>query len=107
VEPTDVTVQILREIRDEIRGTNARLEKTREELGQRLEDLDQRLEKTRDDLGRRITQSEVRTATAIVELASSVQSVKELLADRLDLRDRVERCETDIADLKRRIDHGA
>lgn len=102
MDPSDVTVELLREIRDGIQGTNQRLEETREELA----DLGREVAETREDLGRRITQSEVRTATAIVELAGAVQSVKELLADRLELRDRVERCEQDIAELKRKVGDG-
>ena len=113
MEPDDVTVAILREIRDEIRTTNERLEQTRDEVRTTNERLEQtrdavkeELAQTREDLGRRITQSEVRTATAIVELAGAVQSVKDLLADRLEPRDRVVKCEQDIAELKRRVgDH--
>jgi predicted nucleic acid-binding Zn-ribbon protein len=100
VEPTDTTVEILREIRDEIRNTSTRVDKTNE----RLEQTNERLEQMGEDLGRRITQSEVRTATAIVALAASVDSVKDLLEDRLDLRDRVERCEVEIVAIKRRLD---
>ncbi len=81
MEPTDITVQILREIRDEIRQTNERLDLTNETLAQ-----------TRDELGRRMTESEMRTATAIAGVAGTLVEVKDLLADRHNLRDRVQRC---------------
>jgi uncharacterized protein Yka (UPF0111/DUF47 family) len=90
--PEDLTVHILREIRDEIRQTNQRLDQT-----------NQRLDQTREELGRRITESELRTATAITDLAGAVRDVRQLLQDRLDLRDRVERCEQDIDQIKRRL----
>jgi phage shock protein A len=104
VEPTDLTVTILREIRDGIRQTNERLDQTRAELSARIEQTNERLDQTREELAARITQSDIRTATALVRLAGAVDSVKELLADRLDLRDRVERRESDIAELRRRVD---
>jgi chromosome segregation ATPase len=92
VEPTDITVHILREIRDEIRETNGRLDQT-----------NTRLEEVRDELGRRIVESETRTATALVSVAGALQDIKQLLTDRLDLRDRVDRCEREIEVLKARI----
>jgi chromosome segregation ATPase len=92
MEPTDLTVTILREIRDEIRETNRRLEETQQHLDQ-----------TKDELGRHIVESEIRTATAITSLAGAIQDVKSLLQERLDLRDRVARCELDIEQIKQRL----
>jgi len=105
VDPTDVTVQILREIRDEILGTNARIEQTNariEQTNARIEQTNVRLDQKFDELGRRLGESEIRTATAINALVGTLGDIKQLLADRLDLRDRVERCERDIDELKRR-----
>ncbi|MBA3540262.1 MAG: hypothetical protein H0T79_11600 [Deltaproteobacteria bacterium] len=95
----DLTLRVLIEIRDEIRSTNARVDQT----NARLDLTNQRLENVRDELGRRIVESEIRTATAIGDLASAVRDVHGLLSDRLDLRDRVERCERDIDELKRTV----
>lgn len=92
MEPADVTVQILREIRDEIRKTNERLERTNE-----------RLDQTREELGRHIVESELRTATAITGLAGALGEVKDLLASRSSLDGRVTRCEREIEALKERI----
>jgi chromosome segregation ATPase len=110
MEPADLTVQILREIRDEIHKTNEQLDGVRNELSvridrtnERLDGTNERLEELRSELSRRIVDSEVRTATAITALAGAIGDVKQLLADRLDVQDRVARCEQDIALLKERV----
>jgi chromosome segregation ATPase len=99
MEPTDLTIEILKGIRDEIRQTNQRLDQTNEHLDQTNERLDQRF----DLLSRRLVESETRTATALVDLAGAVREVKQLLSDRLDLRDRVDRCESEISRLKEHV----
>jgi hypothetical protein len=102
MEPTDLTLEVLNGIRQELRetrdalgsrldGTNAELRDTREALGSRLEDV-----------SRRVVESEVRTSTAIADLAGTVREMTVVLRAANDLRPRVERCEHDIADIKRR-----
>ena len=105
----DLTLKVLIEIRDEIRSnsaridqTNVRLDRMGNDLNARLDQTNTRIDQMRDEIVRHIVESETRTATAITELAGTVRDVRTLLEDRLDLRDRVERCERDIADLKRR-----
>jgi hypothetical protein len=93
MEPSDLSVQILRSIRDEVRQTNARLDQTNSGI-----------ESLREELSRRIVESELRTATAIVELAGSVREMTGVLRTSADLRPRVERCEKDISDLRERFD---
>ena len=88
----DVTVEILKDIRASVRETTARIEQTNAEIGT-----------MREELSRRIVESEVRTATAITELAGSVRDVASLLRTQNDLRPRLERCESEIAELKRRV----
>jgi len=105
--PEDLTVRILSEIRDAVVQTNERLDQTNARLDQtnaRLDQTNARLDQAREELGRRIVESELRTATAITELAGTMQGVQELLREQLDLRGRVERCEADIRDLKRRVE---
>lgn len=99
----EVTVQILRDIRDEIRSTNTRLETTNARLDAHIDTTREGLQSLREELGRKIVESEVRTSTAIHELAGTMHDVRDLLRDRLDLRDRVDRCERDIAELKHRV----
>lgn len=94
MEQTDLTLAVLREIRDEGKRTNERLERTNE----RLEQTNERLEQ----LTRRVVDSELRTATALTALAGSVNELSAMLKQDRDLRHRVERCEHDIAELKTR-----
>ena len=105
----DLTVRILTEIRDAVRETNGRLDHTRDELSSRLDETNSRLDQTRDELSSRIdvlthrvVESEIRTATAITDLAGTVRDVATLLREQNDLRPRVERCERQIAALERR-----
>ena len=88
MDPTDPTLAVLREIRDEGKRTNERLDQTNERL---------------DQLTRRVVDSEVRTATALTALAGSVNDLNSMLREDRDLRNRVERCEHDIAELKSRL----
>lgn len=97
-----LTVQILTEIRDEIRKTNARLDQT----NARLDQTNARLDQTRDDVMRRLVESEVRTSTAIVGLAGTLNDVKQIMLESLNLRPRVERCEGDIREIKQAIKLG-
>jgi hypothetical protein len=102
MEPNDITVELLKEIRGELRGTNLRLD----ELTGRLDETNDRLDLTNDRLvalAQRVVESEVRTATAIADLAGSVREMTQVLRASHDLRPRVERCEQDIADIKRTI----
>jgi len=89
MEPTDITVQILQDIRNGIQQTNERLSQTNERMDERFELL-----------GRRLTESELRTATALTEVASTLGGIKRLLAERLDLSERVESCEKEIIRIK-------
>jgi len=112
MEPTEITHRILIEIRDSIRETNvrvdqtnARLDETRIEMSQKFDVLGNRFDvlgNRFDALSDRVVEAEIRTATAITALAGTLDDVKILLRDRLEVRDRVERCEIDIAILKER-----
>lgn len=68
---------------------------TREELHLRIEQVERRLDG-------RIDQLEQRSITEIHAVAGQLQDIKDLFRDRLDLRDRVVRCERDIDELKHR-----
>ena len=89
MEPSDLTIRVLTDIRDEIRGVKTS-----------VDDLNQRV----DGLGQRVDHLELRLATELTEVANTNRAILTLLRDRFDLRDRVERCEHDIADLKQRVD---
>jgi uncharacterized protein YoxC len=100
----NITLQVLIDIRDEIRGTNRRVDGLTQRvdgLNDRVDGLQLKVHEMREDLSQRIAHSEIRVATAITELAGSVNDMKTMLVDRLDLRDRVAQCERDIDELKR------
>lgn len=110
MEPTNLTIEILKSIRDEGRKTNERLDQT----NQRLDQTNQRLDETReslvesirdlrDELSQRIVESEMRTATAIVDLSGAVKEMVSVLRTSSDLRPRVEKCEQEIERLKGRL----
>src|SRR4051812_19203364 len=106
MEPTDLTIEILKSIRDEVKSLGTRVDATNSHLDRlsgRVEDTNSRLDHLEGELGRRIVESEMRTATAIVELAGTVRDLTGLLRAQHDLRPRVESCEREIEALKRRI----
>lgn len=78
---------VLREIRDELKGTNERLDRVEQGVGA---------------LERRQTESEVRLASELVSVGKTIGEVRDLLRDRLDVRDRVDDHEHRIAALERR-----
>lgn len=99
MEPKDLTLEVLKQIRDEGRRTGERIDET----NARLNETNVRLEQLGETLGRRIVESELRTATAIAELAGTVRDLATTLKEDRDLRHRVERCELDIVQLKARL----
>ena len=105
-EPMNLTVRVLKEIRDEVRRTNEQLGATNQRLdatNERLDATNERLEAMHAGLSQRIVESELRTATAITELAATVRDMTSVLRAQNDLRPRVDRCEQDIAELKGRL----
>ncbi len=102
----DLTVPILREIRDQIAATNVGLAEVRTGLTEvrgEVRETNARLEQMREELSRRIVESEVRTSTAITDLAGSVAMLTDYLRVQADLRPRVEKCEADIRDIRGKL----
>ena len=97
--PKDLTAKVLREIRDEIRKTNDEIRKTNGEVRK----TNERLDATAARLDDRMTQVEVRLGTELVAVKASLREVVDLLRDRRDDRDRVERHERWLADLDGRV----
>ena len=83
----DLTVEILKSIRDEIRGTNTRIDDTNQRLGL---------------VERRQVESEVRLATELVALAGVVREVRDAVRDDRVSRVRVDDHERRIEALERR-----
>ena len=109
MEPTDLTIEILKGIRDEIRMTRTelseRIDGMRDELSGRIDEVSGRIDEVSgriDLLSDRVVASEIRTATATTDLAGTVREMTSVLRAQHDLRPRVERCERDIADLRQK-----
>ncbi|MDP3500247.1 MAG: hypothetical protein Q8S33_07945 [Myxococcales bacterium] len=106
MKPINLTTELLKGIRDEGRKTNERIEQTNERIEQtnsNLESLSDHVDQMRDELSRRIVESEIRTSTAITDLAGNVRELVSILKQTNDLRPRVEQCEDDIKSIKRQL----
>ena len=75
----DVTIEILKDIRDEARASNGRLESLESEVHALRMDTNERFE----SLERRQTETEVRLSTELVAVAGAVNEVTDLLRDNL------------------------
>jgi len=84
METSDLTIHVLREIRDRIDRTNDRLEHVEASLSERIDETNVRI----DNLTRRMIESDARVATELVEVVGTNRQILGLLRDRFDLRDR-------------------
>ena len=110
----DLTLEVLKDIRDDVRNTNLRLDGLRAEtragffeVGKRFEEVAERFGDVGErfgDVGRRIVDSEVRTATAITDLTGTLHEIRDDLRESRDLRPRVDLCEREIAEIKTRLE---
>jgi chromosome segregation ATPase len=104
----NLMLEVLKQIRDEVRKTNQRLDQTNERLDQTNVELRGTKEEVHglggrvDSLERRQLETETRLATEIVAVARAVREVKDLLAQRLDLYDKVQDHEKRIVGLEHR-----
>jgi predicted nucleic acid-binding Zn-ribbon protein len=103
MESTDLTIEALKGIRHEVRELGTRVDGTNERLEAMSTELRAEVHGMREELSRRIVESEIRTSTAIAELAGTVREMTSVLRASHDLRPRVERCEQEIVEMKRRI----
>jgi hypothetical protein len=98
MEPSDITVEILKDIRDEIRGV-------RTELGGRIEQTHARLDETNERLERveqRQVASEMHLATELVAVKDAVDRVADLFAKDRGVRAQVTDHEKRITSLEKR-----
>jgi hypothetical protein len=105
MEPTDLTIEILKDIRDGVRGTNtridatnARIDETNARLDARIDETNVRLDTGLAGLRKQQAQTEIRLATELVAVSTAVRDLTEVLRARDGgLRARVE-------DHERRLD---
>jgi len=103
VETTDITVQILRDIRDRIDATNERLDRFEQRVETRFDAVDARF----DAVDARFDRLELRVELVDSRLVGVEHGISDLRRDFSHgdaLVERVSRCERDIAELKQRID---
>ena len=74
----DLTVAILREIRDEIRTTNERMDALRVGLSERIDGLSERQDRTNDRLDL-VVQEQIRLSTGFVEMQEIQRETAEIL----------------------------
>jgi chromosome segregation ATPase len=102
---TDVTVEVLEQIRGEVVGLRGELRETRTALSDRIDQTNARIDHMSDKvdtLATRQTQTEIRLATELVAVSRAVEGVRDLLRERLDERDRIDDHERRLAALERR-----
>jgi len=96
VETTDITVQILCDIRDRIDATNERLDRFEQRVDARFDAVDARF----DRLELRVELVDSR----LVGVEHGISDLRRDFSHGDALVERVSRCERDIAELKQRID---
>jgi hypothetical protein len=79
MEPTDMTIEILQGIRQEVRETRDMLGARIDGTNSRLDAMGEEVHAMREELSRRIVESEIRTSTAIAELAGTVREMTSVL----------------------------
>lgn len=94
----DMTVEVLKQIRDGVVGLRGEVRETRTALGDRIDQTNERL----DTLARRQIETEIRLATELVAVSHAVTSVREVIREKLDDRARVDDHEHRLAMLERR-----
>ena len=106
MDQNELTIEILKGIRDEVRSTNVRLDALREVTEARFEETNQRLGETNhrlDRLERRQTETEVRLATELVAVVDAVHEVRDLFREDRILRERFEDHERRIRAIEARV----
>ena len=102
MDESDTTHAILREIRDQLKETNLRVDRLAGELAQTRQDLTGMIQQTNrklDTTNRQLLTTETRL---VIEISGLRSVLVETEPDRRELRDRLEQCERDIAELRQR-----
>lgn len=101
MEPTDLTIRILQEIRDEIRTQGDRTDKRFEQMDRRFEQMDKRFEQM--DTRFEVLETTLRDlAEQMVMLARGVKSALEV---RANVEKRLDDYEQRLADIEKRVPH--
>src|SRR5258708_26962727 len=86
MQSSDLTIEILKGIRDEVRNTNTRLDETNTQLGALRSDTNMHI----DRLERRQTEGNVRVQTEVAAVVGAVDRLRYVLLEHRMLRQRVD-----------------
>ena len=92
---TDITVKILEQIRDEVRGVKDEVREVKDEVRQTNGRLDR--------LDKRQTETEVRLATELVAVVGAVNAARDAILEDQQLRRQVANHEARLGTLERRV----
>lgn len=94
----DLTIEVLKQIRDEVVGLRGELRETRTALSERIDQTNEKV----DALARLQTATEIRRATELITVSHAVTSVRETIREKLDDRQRVDDHERRLGALERK-----
>jgi benzoyl-CoA reductase/2-hydroxyglutaryl-CoA dehydratase subunit BcrC/BadD/HgdB len=101
-KPSDLSLAVLKQIRDAVTQTREELSQRIDQTNQRLDQTNQRLDQTREELSRRQTETEIRLATEFVAVVGAVHSLRDAIVADRDLRRTVEDHEQRLGAIERR-----
>jgi hypothetical protein len=107
VAKDDITLEILREIREDVRtlradmATNVATKEELRELRAEIRAVDVRI--PLNQLARRVTEMDLRHLTRWTEVLGVMGEIAVAMGNQRELVDRIARCERDVEDLKRRL----
>jgi hypothetical protein len=97
-EPTDLTVEILKQIRDAVAGTNERLDRTNERLDETRRELSERIGRVEA----RFVDTELRVATELTSVVGAVHAMRDAFLEDRALRRTVDDHERRLRTIERK-----
>lgn len=94
----DLTTEILIQIRDELRSNGEEIKRTNDKLDRMREELSMRIE----HLEKRQVDGEVRLSTELIAVAAGVKDLTRLVAEDRNLRNQVADLQTRVGQLERK-----
>ena len=101
MEPTDLTIRILQEIRDEIRTQGDRTDKRFEQMEKRFEQMDKHFEQ----MDKRFEMIETTLRDLAQQMVMLARGVKTALEVRANVEKRLDEYEQRLADVEKRLPH--
>ena len=99
----NLILKMLVEMRAEVRATNERIDRSSAHTNARIDHAIATLRGDVAAVSAELTAVELRGASRDIELIASSRNLSKMLEDRFELRDRVERIESEVEVLKRKV----